>query len=366
MGSAALAHCAARGLRAVGIERFSPAHARGASHGRTRIIRQAYFEDPSYVPLLRRAYVLWDALEERTGAHLRARTGGLFAGKPAGPVVAGTLASAREYGLQHDVLDPADLRRRFPQFRLRDDEIAVYEAVAGALFPEECVRAQIAVAVDDGAEARFGVRATEWRVSGRDRVEVDAGGETLVARRLVIAPGAWLGELAQELALPVWVERNVAVWFEPLVAAAVSPGALPIFALEREGLPFMFYGFPDFGDGVKCAFHHSGVAIDPEAVDRPVAAAEVDGARSALAGWLPDAAGRALQSSVCTYAMTPDEHFVIGLHPAHAEVAIAGGFSGHGFKFAPVVGEMLANFVERGEAGHDARLFAPGRFAKAS
>jgi sarcosine oxidase len=363
MGSAALAHCAARGLRVLGIEQFEPLHARGASHGLTRIIRQAYFEHPSYVPLLRRAYDLWDELERRCGATLRARTGGLFAGRPGSGVVAGTLASAREHGLPCEILGADELRRRYPQMRPRDDEIGVFEAVAGALFPERCVHAHLQTAISDGAEARFGVRVSGWDRRATDRVAVHLDGERIETRRLVICAGAWLGTVASDLRLPLCVERNVQYWFTPRVAASVTPSALPIFALEREGLPFMFYGFPDFGDGVKCAFHHSHVYGDVDTLDRSVRADEIEAAYRALRDWLPDAAGPLRAAAACTYTMTPDEHFIVGLHPEVPEVVLAGGFSGHGFKFCGVVGEMLANLVITGEPGYPIPRFAPARFA---
>lgn len=363
MGSAALAHCAARGLRVLGIEQFEPLHTRGASHGRTRIIRQAYFEHPSYVPLLRRAYELWDELECRSGVTLRARTGGLFVGRPESDVVAGTLASAREHDLPHEILDADDLRRRYPQVRPRDEEIGVFEAVAGALFPERCVQAHLQVAIADGAQARFGVRVSGWDLRAPDRVAIHLDDETIETRRLVICAGAWLGTLASELRLPLRVERNVQLWFTPRVAASVIPSALPIFALERDGLPFMFYGFPDFGDGVKCAFHHSDIYADVDTLDRGVRENEIEAAHDALRDWLPDAAGPLRDAAVCTYTMTPDEHFIVGPHPELPEVVLAGGFSGHGFKFCGVVGEMLANLVTTGEPGHPIPLFAPMRFA---
>jgi sarcosine oxidase len=363
MGSAALAHLAARGLRVLGVEQFEPLHARGASTGRTRIIRQAYFEHPSYVPLLRRAYELWDELERRTGATLRARTGGLFVGRPESEVVAGTVASALEHGLPHEVLDAGELRARYPQLRPRDDEIAVFEAVAGALFPERCVHAHLRAAIEDGAEARFGTRAVRWEARGPDEVAVIFDGESVEARRLVVCAGAWFASLAGDLTLPLRVERNVQFWFAPLLEDAVAPSALPIFALQRDGQPFMFYGFPDFGDGVKCAFHHSRIFADVEALDRVVREEEVEAACSALRAWLPDAAGAFREAAVCTYTMTPDEHFVVGRHPAVPEAILAGGFSGHGFKFCSVVGEIVANLVTNGEPGYPIPLFAPARFA---
>jgi sarcosine oxidase len=365
MGSAVAAHAAARGMRVLGLERFTPAHDFGSSHGETRIIRQAYFESPDYVPLLRRAYELWDALAARTGSVLRARTGGLFAGRPETPVVAGTLASARQWQLAHEVYDARELRRRFPMLTPRDDEIAVYEAVGGALFPEAGVRAHLDDAAGAGAELRFGVRASGWDAGdGGVRVALDDGTHA-DAERLALCAGPWFARIAPDLGLPLRVERNVQFWFQPLDRDAVSPERLPIYAVERDG-DRMFYGFPDFGGGAKVAHHGSGAEADPDALDRSAGDDEIGAARAALASFVPAAAGPFLRAAPCMYTLTPDEHFAIGAHPRAPRVVVAGGFSGHGYKFAPVVGEIVAALLANEPPPFALDLFAPGRFAGTS
>ena len=365
MGSAVAAHAARRGMRVLGIEQFGPAHGRGASHGRTRIIRQAYFESPDYVPLARRAYELWDALEARTETTLRARTGGIFVGRPEMPVVAGTLASAQRWQLAHDVYDAAELRRRFPALTPHEDEIGVYEAVAGALFPEAGVHAHLGVAAADGAELRFGVRSTGWD-AGEGGVRVTlADGTQLDAERLALCAGPWFARIAPDLGIPLRIERNVQFWFAPLDRAAVSPERLPIWCVERDGAR-MFYGFPDFGDGAKVAHHGSGVDADPDALAREVREDEIAVARAALTSFVPAAAGAFVRADPCMYALTPDEHFVVGTHPRQPRVAVAGGFSGHGYKFAPIVGEIIAALLAGDDPGFSLDLFAPARFAAAS
>ncbi|HTD36340.1 MAG TPA: N-methyl-L-tryptophan oxidase [Candidatus Limnocylindrales bacterium] len=360
MGSAVAAHAAARGMRVLGLEQFGPAHARGSSHGETRIIRQAYFESPEYVPLLRRAYELWDALAARTGTVLRAQTGGLFVGRPETPVVAGTLESARRWELAHAVYDAAELRARFPMVTPRDDEIGVYEAIAGALFPEAGVRAHLDDAAERGAELRFGVRVGGWDAGdGEVRVRLDDG-TVLEADRLAICAGAWFAKVAPDLGIPLRVERNVQFFFAPLDRDAVSPERLPVYAVERDGAR-MLYGFPDFGVGAKAAHHGSGVAADPDTLDRTVRDREIAVAREALASFVPAAAGPFLRAAPCMYTLTPDEHFVIGAHPRHPRVALAGGFSGHGYKFAPVVGEIVAAVLAGEDPGFGLDLFSPGR-----
>lgn len=362
MGSAVAAHAAARGGRVLGLERFGPAHGLGASHGRTRIIRQAYFESPDYVPLLRRTYALWDALEARTQMVLRAQTGGLFVGRPETAVVAGTLESAHRWGLAHEVYDAAELRRVFPAVTPLDDEIGVYEAVAGALFPEAGVHAHLLVAAADGAELRFGTRATGWDAGdGGVRVAL-ADGTHVEAQRLAICAGPWFAQIAPDLGIPLRIERNVQFWFAPFDRDAVSPARLPIYAVQRDGAA-MFYGFPDFGDGAKVAHHRGGRDADPEALDRGVSADEIAVAHAALASFVPLAAGPFLRADPCMYSLTPDEHFVIGLHPRHPNVVVAGGFSGHGYKFTPVVGEIVAALLANENPGFALDLFSPTRFA---
>jgi len=363
MGSAAAAHAAARGLRVLGLERFGPAHDAGSSHGSTRIIRQAYFESPAYVPLLRRAYTLWDELEAAGGASLRARTGGLFVGRPDAPVVAGTLESARRWDLAHEVFDAPELRRRYPMTTPRDDDIAVHEAVAGAVFPERAVRAQLQLAAHRGAELRFGVRVSGWDASASGVSVALDGGEHVEAARLAICAGPWFAQAAPELGVPLRVERNVQFWFAPSEAAAVAPDRLPIWCVERPGQR-MFYGFPDFGEGAKVAHHGSGVSADPDAFDRNVGDGEIAHARDALASFVPAAAGAFRRADPCMYTLTPDEHFVLGLHPGIPRVVLAGGFSGHGFKFAPVVGEIVASLLAGDAPDLDIALFAPDRFAR--
>ena len=250
MGSAVAAHAAARGMRVLGLERFGPAHARGSSHGETRIIRQAYFESPLYVPLLRRAYELWDALAAATRTVLRVPTGGVFVGRPETPAVAGTLASARQWQLAHDVLDAAELRRRYPMLAPRDDEVGVYEAVAGVVFPEAGVRAHLDRAAESGAELRFGVAVRAWSANDCGVRVTLADGTVVDAARLAICAGAWFAQVAPDLGIPLRVERNVQFWFAPRDRDAVSPERLPVYGVERDGARLL-YGFPDFGTGVK-------------------------------------------------------------------------------------------------------------------
>jgi sarcosine oxidase len=363
MGSAAAAHIASRGKRVLGLEQFTPAHDRGSSHGASRIIRQAYFEDPAYVPLLRRAYELWHKLERTSDVPLYLPTGGLMVGTANSELVQGSLRSAREHGLEHELLSATDLVRRFPATAPRDNEVAVYEKPAGILFPEACIRAYLASASASGAELRFSTPVQTWEANPGGVTVTLEHGERVAGHSLVLCAGAWMPEVAADLGLPLRVERNVVHWFQPVSQPELfGPDRLPVYILDR-GQRFMLYGFPDVDyAGIKAAFHHSEVFTTPGELDRTVKPSEAEDVREALARWLPRGAGQHLGSSVCMYTLTPDLHFVVGRHPRHDNVVIAGGFSGHGFKFCSVVGETIADLVVRGETSNPIELFSPARF----
>src|SRR5581483_10053769 len=275
MGSAAAYHLARRGRRVLGIEQFTSAHDRGSSHGRSRIIRQSYIEGPQYVPLLLRAYELWRELELQTGKELLRITGGLMIGRPESATVAGSLASAREHGLPHDVFGADALRRRYP-LTPRDDEVALFDPAAGALFPEQCILAHIGLAANYGADLRFETPVTGWRVAG-DGVEVEAAGERFHADRLIVTAGAWSGKLLADLGLPLVVERNVLYWFWPRGENSVErfrSDQLPLFIWEKPG--HSFYGLPILREeGVKVGFHHSGIVANPDGFTRRVDRLEI-------------------------------------------------------------------------------------------
>jgi sarcosine oxidase len=361
MGSAAARHLAARGQRVLGLERFTPAHDRGSSHGGTRIVRQAYIEDPAYVPLLLRAYELWDQAGKEADADLLTLTGGLYLGSPESAAVAGSLASARQWGLAHEVLDAAGIRERFPTLTPASADVGVFEERAGYVRPEAAVAVHLELAARDGAELRFDENVEFWSTTS-DGVLVSTGSRTYTAGALVIAPGAWAPKLLADLELPLLVDRQVQYWFDP-------PGGTgpyerhPVFLWEHDD--DLVYGIPAVdgpGGGVKVAFHRRRHPTDPDALDRVVTAAEVAEIRTQAARIAPGVPGTLNRTAVCMYTLTPDEHFVIGHHPAHERVVVACGFSGHGFKFVPVVGEILADLVIDGATTHPTSLFDPRRF----
>ncbi|MDP9240816.1 MAG: N-methyl-L-tryptophan oxidase [Actinomycetota bacterium] len=360
MGSAAARALAGRGARVLGLEQFGPAHALGASHGGSRIIRLAYFEHPSYVPLLRSAYDLWDRLEQDSGRALLTPSGGLFMGGGDSEIFAGTLRAAREHGLAHDVLDGAEIRRRYPVFAADDATMAVYEDIAGVLIPEAAVEAHLDLAARAGADLRFHTPVLSW-AAGDDRVTVTTAEGTHRAAALVLTPGAWAPGLLRLPELSLRVERRLQLWFAP-GGAYDAFAAVPLWMWERpDGL--QFYGLPLRDGLVKVALHNRGGVCDPDTVDRVVGEHEVAEVREVLRPTVPALAGDLVRASVCTYTRSADDHFVVAAHSAHPQVAIACGFSGHGFKFAPVIGEALADLVLTGSSEHPIGLFDPVRFS---
>jgi sarcosine oxidase len=366
MGSAAAYHLAGRGERVLGLERFTLAHDKGSSHGQSRIIRQAYFEDPAYVPLLLRAYELWERLEEETGEDLMTLTGGLMIGTPESDTFKGSKATADEYGLPYEVLDATELKRRYPMFEPTDGTVALFEEKAGFVRPEAAVKAHLGRASALGADLRFGEEILSWEPTDFG-VRVEAASGVYEAQRLVVTAGAWAPKLLASMGLPLEVTRQILFWFEPRGGGEpFLPDRFPIFIWEPED-GNAFYSIPAHdgpGGGVKVAFFRAdGTPADPETIDREIHDDELEFIRSYLARFVPDLNGEYLYAKTCMYTNTPDEHFVISTHPEHPQVAIAAGFSGHGFKFCGVVGEVLADLVTRGETSHPIDLFSPTRLA---
>ena len=365
MGSAAAHQLAARGQRVLGLERFGPAHALGSSHGGSRIIRQSYFEDPAYVPLLIRAYELWEQLETDADADLLTLTGGIYLGPPTSTTVAGSLKAAQEWGLPHELLDASAIRSRFPTLRPDDDEVGLYEQRAGFVRPEATVAAQLTVAERLGADLHFEEPAVSWSAD-EDGVEVVTADGRYTAGKLVLTPGAWAPQVLADLGLPLQVERQVQYWFQPSGGVGpYQPDRQPIYIWEdRAGV--QIYGFPavDGPDGgAKIAFFRKGAVTTPEEIDREVHPEEIAAMAARAASDLPTLPGRFLKAAACLYTTTPDEHFVIAPHPAHPRATIACGFSGHGFKFVPVVGEILADLAIEGTTRHPIGLFDPTRLS---
>jgi sarcosine oxidase len=362
MGSATLFELARRGRRVLGLEQFVPGHDQGSSHGHTRIIRQAYYEHPAYVPLVRQAYERWYDLEQRQGIHLLTTCPCLSVGPPDGELVQGVRRSAAEHSLQVENLDAAALRQRYPDFHFGDDYTAVVEPTAGFLYVEDCVKAHVREAERLGAVVHVGEPVKSWRADG-DGVEVVTAAGRYSAARLVLTAGPWARGLLERVGAKLTVMRQVPLWFATSDDRLFRRDVFPVFIAETpEG---HFYGIPLLdGDGVKVARHYGAPELrDPSLIDRTPTDADEVPVRRFLRAHLPAADGPCRRASVCIYTLTPDRHFIIDRHPDHANVAIAAGFSGHGFKFASVVGEILADLVETGTTMLPIDLFRIGRFA---
>jgi len=362
-GSAAAYHLAKRELSVLGVDRFERGHTLGSSGGLSRIIRLSYYEHPDYVPLLKRAWDLWRELEGESGETLLTRTGGLYLGPPAGQLVPGALESARTHALAHEMLDSWALRRRFPLFRIDDDWIGILDVQAGWLAPERCIETHLRMAEQHGAALRFDEPVARWTRDG-DGVRVTTARGTHVAERLVVTAGAWMPELLPDLAPHLWVERNVLFWFEPLERSA-DFAALPVWIMEdltrREGFPAyrMYYGFPyDAEHGLKVAGLHFGDKVDPNAVDREPRGLDEERVRSFLRRRMPAANGERRMAKVCMYTNSPDANFIIG---RGGPLTFASACSGHGFKFASAVGELLAGIAT--ETASPPSFLSADRFA---
>ena len=360
MGCAALYHLARRGRRVLGIDRFAPGHDRGSSHGETRIIRLAYFEHPSYVPLVRRAYELWRELEVEAARPLLHVTGIAEIGLPDGALVTGTLDAARLHDIPHDVLAAPELMRRYPAFRLPPHFVGVVQPDGGFLEAEASVHALLALATKHGAEIRIGetIRAIE-PTNGGARVATDSA--TIEAGSAIVAAGPWTPSLLPSAALPLRVTREVLGWFAPKEPALFAPGRFPVFLIES--VHGTHYGFPPHGAGIKVAkHHHRDEAVDPDLYDRSVSANDEALIRAAVAEHLPGANGPLVAAKTCLYTIAPDGDFIVDRLPGAQSIVVASPCSGHGFKFAPVIGEILADIATGRSTRHDILRFRIGRF----
>jgi len=364
MGSAAAQHLAQRGKTVLGIEQFTSPHDRGSSHGGSRMIRQAYFESPDYIPLVLRAYTLWRKLERDTDTRLLCITGGMNIGPRDGELVQRTIAASARHSIPFEILEESAIRKRFPVVVPQLDDVAVHETNAGYLFPEECIRCQLKMASSAGAELLFEESVLSWLATG-DHVEVRTGKGTYTAGHLVIAAGPWANEALHGL-MPLRVTRQVMAWIQPTTGVApFLPQHFPVFLCEDAHGGFPGYGFPALDGptgGIKAAIHGSDMVCTPESVDRTIHASDLRRIVEKLRARIPALDGAVVKAQTCMYTMSPDEHFVIGTHPRFAACTIACGFSGHGFKFAPVVGEILADLAASGSTAHPIELFSPRRF----
>jgi sarcosine oxidase len=360
-GGATTYHLAKQGARVLGLDRFSPPHAHGSSHGHTRIYRQAYYEAPDYVPLALRALELWHELERDTGDTLFANTGVLTIGREESEILSGALQSAREHGIAHELLSSDDMVRRFPAFRPPTEAVALFEPTGGVLFADKCVAAHLALARAHGAAVHTGETVThiEHRDDHTAIVRTDAGSYS--AERVVVAAGAWSPALLG-LESAFRVTRESVHWFDALsdvVNAATCPVSLIAMDDGR-----MLYTIPDFGDGFKAGLHHTGVEASADTPGTPIDEAERAGVIAALERYVPDGAGTVRDSMHCYYTSTEDFHFAVGPMPLAPNIILAAACSGHGFKFAPALGESLASLARGTSAALPMDVFDVGRLTR--
>ncbi len=360
MGSCAAWRLARRGINVLALEQFSIAHALGSSHGETRMIRLAYYEHPDYVPLLKRAYELWREMEGESRRDLLFEVGGIYVSKQGGEVVRGAITAARQHNLSHEPLTPAEVKKRWPQFQIPEDFLAVYEPRAGFLLPEKVVATAAELALRHGVTLHAHERVISWNEDSTG-VTVRTDRAEYHADHLIVSAGPWTSQMLRDLGIKLTVTRQVMGWTWPLEPDNFELGKFPVWAVERTD-GSLDYGFPIVGLGVKTAHHGPATPTDPDTVDRNVQPGDEEDFRHALSRYLRSANGPTLAIKTCLYTNSPDSHFIIGRHPNHQRVTIACGFSGHGFKFASVIGEVLADLSTTGRTNLPIDFLSPVRF----
>lgn len=371
MGASACWQLARRGARVLGLEQFDIPHAFGSASGFSRMIRLAYFEHPDYVALLRRAYDLWDQIERDSGQKVLHITGGLYLGRPDSELVGGSLGAAQKYELPHEMLDRAQLASRYAMFHLPDDFVGFFEKKAGFVIADRAVAVFADQALRHGAELRGREAVTGWRATSAG-VQVQTQHASYEAKHAIFCGGAWSDRLVRDLGVKLIVTRQVLGWVWPRRPELFALGRFPVFAIDpalRGEFVGVYYGFPMMpditgGPGFKIALHYPGAPTDPDSVERGALDGDVETFAPALRQYLPDADGPLLSLRTCLYTNSPDSHFIIDRHPAHANVTLACGFSGHGFKFASAIGEALADLAMHGRTELPIGFLSLKRFAR--
>ena len=362
MGSATTYHLVLRGQKVLALEQFDIPHDLGSSHGVNRIIRLAYAEHPNYVPLLRRAYELWRELERKVGEQLLFITGGIDAGAENSATVQGSLQSCAVHGLPYERFDAAALHRRFPGYHLNSDMVAVYQPDAGFVLSERSIIAHVVVAQALGAEIRAREAVKHWRANKNGSVSVTTSRKTYHARKMIVTAGPWTRKLIPELEQYAIPERQVLLWTQPRKLEYFKFGAFPVFKMEApEG---RFYGLPTFSvPGFKIGkYHHRRERVDNlNNMDRECHSEDEEVLREAIRRYFPEADGPTMAMKTCLFTNSPDEHFILDRLPSQPQVGVAAGFSGHGFKFCSVVGEIMAELMIDASTRFDISMFRLNR-----
>ena len=348
VGSAVFAELSRRGIDVVGIDRFEPPHQKGSSHGQSRIFRVAYFEHPDYVPLAQRSRELWCELDERSAKRVFAPTGGAWIGDPECEIVAGSVLASERHGLEHELLEPDEVRRRWSALNPPEGSVCFFERASGVLCPENAVSAFIREGVEAGGILRCGCRVTRLELEGPELL-VETTTDRIHAGRVVVAAGAWSAGLLGDARVNLQATRQLLGWTRARDREVLTEDKLPIWAFADEADSFQ-YGFP-ICDGFtgpnfpKVARHWDGEPCDPDLVRRTIDAADEALLLRNLEKHVPAAFGPLEHAAVCLYTLSDDRHFVVDHHPRNPRVVMACGFSGHGFKFCPVLGEAIADLV---------------------
>ena len=361
MGSATCNQLAQRGQHVLGLEQFDIPHSYGSSHGYTRIIRLAYYEDSSYVPLLRRAYDLWGELEKGYGEQILYKTGSVDVGSAESEVFTGSATSCLEHGLPHEVLTGNELNNRFPAYQVPKTFRALYQPDGGFLLPEKATVAFVEAAHQYGAVIQARERILKWEPVG-EGVRVTTDRDVYEADALVFTAGAWNATLLPELAELAVPERQVLAWLQPLQPELFSPNVFPVFNMQVG--TERYYGFPVFGvPGFKFGkYRHLREQGTPDSFDREPNLADEALLRTFAEEMFPLGNGPTMSLKTCMFTNSPDDHFIIDLHPVYPQVSIAAGFSGHGYKFASVIGEIMADLAMTRTTQHNIDLFRLARF----
>ncbi len=368
MGSAACYHLASRGFKVLGIEQFDIPHDQGSHAGQSRIIRKAYFEHPDYVPLLERAYQNWKSLEEETGAKIYTRTGLFYLGKPDSAIIKGVKEASKLYHVPVEELTPAQSVTRFPQFVVPAGFQSLYEPEAGFVTPERAILAFTEAAMAKGAVIKTKERIQGWK-SNKDGIEVTTSSGTFKAGKIIITAGAWTSKLIK-LPTTLKVTRQTVAWLKPKDPARFALGHFPCW-IHEDPAKGSFYGFPvlptaQYGGpiGLKLAHHYPQAEVDPDQVNRDIPPAHIDELKVFLKTYMPEAEGEPFSVKSCLYTYSKDENFIIDHLPGYdGAVTFACGFSGHGFKFASVVGEILADLALNGQTSLPAGFLGLKRFS---
>jgi sarcosine oxidase len=362
MGASACGELARRGAKVLALEQFNLLHSLGSSHGQSRLIRLAYYEHPDYVPLLKRAHELWREMQAKQGDIFR-QSGVIYLGPPSSPLISGSEASARKYDIPHEMLDRRELRARFPQFEVPEDYLGMFEPAAGILRPESILHHYLSAALSTGVQIHACEPVTSWQATASS-VTIETAKATYTAKHLIFCSGAWTGAIVQDLGVTLKVTRQLSAWFWPRSPELFAPDRTASWAIDN-GAGGLFYGFPMLPGypGVKIAIHAPGAEVSPGQVTRSFLPGDDVEIRAAIRQYLPAAEGPLLASTVCLYTNSPESHFIVDRHPRHERVTIAAGFSGHGFKFASVMGEILADLALSGKPSLPTEFLSLKRFA---